>query len=134
MVRGPQAPAVRLAAGVPGFQRWLSLDQPSLRFEQQSTTERLRTGPRRAQPLAELARPLPARCVCGPQALAYRVEGELAWCAERRQRAAHPRIFAKHQTITAPEHARALRALRGAPPEAEVETRPLERYDRLIPT
>lgn len=47
--------------------------------------------------------------------------------------AAHLRTFAKHQTITAPQHARTLRELRGAPPEAEVERRPLERYDRLIP-
>lgn len=48
--------------------------------------------------------------------------------------AVHPRIFAKHQTITAAEHALALRELRGAPANAEdVETRPLERYDRLIP-
>jgi transposase len=47
--------------------------------------------------------------------------------------AAHPRTFARHQTITAPEHARALRELRGAPPEPAVELRPLIAYDRLIP-
>jgi transposase len=41
----------------------------------------------------------------------------------------HRRSFARHRTITALEHARALRELRGAPPEPEVETRPLERYD-----
>jgi Mu transposase, C-terminal domain len=45
----------------------------------------------------------------------------------------HRRSFARHRTITALEHARALRALRGAPPEPEVETRPLARYDHLIP-
>jgi hypothetical protein len=45
----------------------------------------------------------------------------------------HRRSFARHRTITALEHARVLRELRGAPPEPEVETRPLERYDQLIP-
>jgi transposase len=45
----------------------------------------------------------------------------------------HARSFARHRTITALEHARALRELRGAPAEPEVETRPLERYDQLIP-
>jgi transposase len=45
----------------------------------------------------------------------------------------HVRSFARHRTITALEHARALRELRGAPPEPEVETRPLARYDALIP-
>ncbi|HVS08626.1 MAG TPA: IS21 family transposase [Planctomycetota bacterium] len=45
----------------------------------------------------------------------------------------HQRSFARHRTITALEHARALRQLRGAPPEPEVEQRPLARYDALIP-
>jgi transposase len=45
----------------------------------------------------------------------------------------HRRSFARHRTITALEHARALRELRGAPPEPEVELRPLARYDQLIP-
>ena len=45
----------------------------------------------------------------------------------------HQRSFARHRTITTLEHARVLRELRGAPPEPKVETRPLERYDRLIP-
>jgi transposase len=45
----------------------------------------------------------------------------------------HPRSFARHRTITALEHARALRELRGAPPEPEVEQRPLHVYDALIP-
>ena len=45
----------------------------------------------------------------------------------------HVRSFARHRTITALEHARALRELRGAPPEPQVETRPLARYDALIP-
>jgi hypothetical protein len=45
----------------------------------------------------------------------------------------HARSFARHRTITALEHARALRELRGAAPEPEVELRPLARYDALIP-
>jgi transposase len=45
----------------------------------------------------------------------------------------HARSFARHRTLTALEHARALRELRGAPAEPEVETRPLARYDALIP-
>jgi transposase len=45
----------------------------------------------------------------------------------------HRRSFARHRTVTALEHARALRELRGAPPEPEVEVRPLARYDQLIP-
>jgi len=45
----------------------------------------------------------------------------------------HVRSFARQGTITALEHARALRELRGAPPEPEVEQRPLARYDALIP-
>jgi transposase len=45
----------------------------------------------------------------------------------------HLRSFARHRTITALEHDRALRELRGALPEPEVETRPLEHYDALIP-
>jgi transposase len=45
----------------------------------------------------------------------------------------HVRSFARHRTITALEHARALRELRGAAAEPEVETRSLARYDALIP-
>ncbi len=45
----------------------------------------------------------------------------------------HARSFARHCTITALEHARALRELRGVPAEPEVEQRPLARYDALIP-
>jgi transposase len=45
----------------------------------------------------------------------------------------HRRSFARHRTITALEHARALRELCGVPPEPEVETRPLQVYDALIP-
>ncbi len=45
----------------------------------------------------------------------------------------HARSFARHRTITALAHARALRELRGAPREPEVEQRPLTRYDALIP-
>src|SRR5439155_4184284 len=45
----------------------------------------------------------------------------------------HTRSFARHRTITALEHARALRELRGAPLEPEVEQRPLACYDALIP-
>jgi len=47
--------------------------------------------------------------------------------------ARHVRSFARHRTITALEHARALRELRGAPAEPEVEQRPLQVYDALIP-
>lgn len=47
--------------------------------------------------------------------------------------ARHVRSFARHRTITALGHARALKQLRGAPAEPEVEQRPLERYDQLIP-
>jgi len=44
----------------------------------------------------------------------------------------HQRSFAKHRTITALEHARALKQLRGAPAEPVVETRSLAAYDALI--
>ncbi len=43
----------------------------------------------------------------------------------------HQRSFAKHRTITALQHARALREGR-APAETPVEVRPLARYDQLI--
>ena len=44
----------------------------------------------------------------------------------------HERSFAKHRTITALEHARALRAHRPQPErELEVEIRPLSVYDAL---
>jgi hypothetical protein len=43
----------------------------------------------------------------------------------------HQRVFAKHRTITALEHARALREGR-TPAETTVEVRPLARYDALI--
>jgi transposase len=46
--------------------------------------------------------------------------------------ARHERSFARHRTITALEHARALRELRGQPAEPEVEQRPAARYDALI--
>jgi len=46
--------------------------------------------------------------------------------------ARHQRSFAKHRTITALEHARALKQLRGAPVEPVVETRSLAAYDALI--
>jgi hypothetical protein len=46
--------------------------------------------------------------------------------------ARHARVFARHRTITAIEHARALRERRGEPPEPTVEARPLVRYDQLI--
>jgi transposase len=46
----------------------------------------------------------------------------------------HQRCFARHRTITALEHARALRATRRAGrAEIEVQQRPLARYDALIP-
>jgi transposase len=44
----------------------------------------------------------------------------------------HPRSFARHRTITALEHARALRDGRQEPAETQVEVRPLARYDALI--
>ncbi len=44
---------------------------------------------------------------------------------------AHARSFAKHRTITALQHARALRQGR-QPEQAQVEIRPLARYDALI--
>jgi transposase len=44
----------------------------------------------------------------------------------------HQRSFAKHRTITALEHARALKQLRGAPVEPAVQTRSLAAYDALI--
>jgi transposase len=43
----------------------------------------------------------------------------------------HARVFAKHRTVTALEHARAQRDSR-RPREAVVEVRPLARYDALI--
>jgi hypothetical protein len=48
--------------------------------------------------------------------------------------ASHPRSFAKHRTITALDHARALKELRGGPQAVEpaVETRSLAVYDQLI--
>jgi hypothetical protein len=44
----------------------------------------------------------------------------------------HARSFARHRTLTALAHARALRERRRSP-EPEVELRPLARYDALIP-
>jgi transposase len=45
----------------------------------------------------------------------------------------HARVFARHRTITALEHARALKAAHRAPVEPpQVEVRPLARYDQLI--
>jgi hypothetical protein len=66
-------------------------------------------------------------------------------CASQRELAAgaldsgelvarHTRRFARGLTIADPEHERALRELRlGGRGEVEVETRPLARYDALIP-
>ena len=44
----------------------------------------------------------------------------------------HQRVFARHRTITALEHARALKSGRDASAETSVEVRPLARYDALI--
>jgi transposase len=56
-----------------------------------------------------------------------------AVCLDTGERAArHARSFARHRTITAIEHARALREGRGEPFEPAVQTRPLAAYDRLI--
>jgi len=46
--------------------------------------------------------------------------------------AQHRRSFARHRTITALEHARALKAGREEPAEPDVELRSLARYDALI--
>lgn len=45
----------------------------------------------------------------------------------------HRRSYARHRTISDPQHLRLLRAGRGARAEPEVEERPLARYDALIP-
>jgi transposase len=47
--------------------------------------------------------------------------------------ARHRRRFARHLTLVAPEHERALAELRAPGPDVEVELRPLQRYDALIP-
>jgi transposase len=61
----------------------------------------------------------------------------LAFCLDTGELACrHRRLFAKHRTLTAPEHQRALERLRGErrrPREVDVELRPLSRYDQLIP-
>jgi transposase len=44
----------------------------------------------------------------------------------------HSRVFARHRTITALEHARALKTARSEPVETAVEVRPLDSYDALI--
>ena len=44
----------------------------------------------------------------------------------------HQRCFARHLTITALEHARALKNARRRPIDTAVEVRPLDRYDALI--
>ena len=44
----------------------------------------------------------------------------------------HARVFARHRTITAIDHARAQRDARRRPQEQTVEVRPLARYDALI--
>jgi hypothetical protein len=46
--------------------------------------------------------------------------------------ARHARVFARHRTITAIEHARALKQRGGSTTEPAVEVRPLAAYDRLI--
>jgi len=45
----------------------------------------------------------------------------------------HQRCFARHRTITALKHARALRGTRRGRTEIEVQQRPLAHYDALIP-
>ena len=44
----------------------------------------------------------------------------------------HARVFAKHRTVTALEHARKLRTGRGDAAQSPVEIRSLARYDQLI--
>ncbi|MGY4713132.1 Mu transposase domain-containing protein, partial [Mycolicibacterium sp. CBM1] len=79
-----------------------------------------------------------------PSAVGRRIEvvADLAqvrvWCAGRLV-AEHDRIWAKHQTISDPEHVAAARAMRrhrfdvvAAPAQAEVEQRCLTDYDALV--
>ena len=75
----------------------------------------------------------------GPRLAGRRVEVRvlgrevLAVCLDTGELACrHQRSFAKHRTITAIEHAHALRELRGAPTEPVVQTRSLAAYDALI--
>jgi transposase len=44
----------------------------------------------------------------------------------------HARVFARRKTITALEHARALKTARRVPADTPVDLRPLARYDQLI--
>jgi hypothetical protein len=44
----------------------------------------------------------------------------------------HARVFARHRTVTALEHARALKVGRDVAAGTPVEVRPLARYDALI--
>jgi hypothetical protein len=44
----------------------------------------------------------------------------------------HARVFARHRTITALEHARKLRRAHDDSAESPVEVRPLAVYDQLI--
>jgi transposase len=57
----------------------------------------------------------------------------VAVCLDTGELAArHARSFARHQTITTIEHARAVRESRGDPAAPTVQIRPLAAYDRLI--
>jgi len=77
---------------------------------------------------------LDPRLVGRPVELRVSQREVVAACLETGELACrHARSFARHRTITALEHARALRELRSAPPEPEVEQRPLRVYDALIP-
>jgi len=74
-----------------------------------------------------------------PQLAGRRVEVRVsqteltAVCLDTGELAArHARVFARHRTITAIEHARALREGRAGSAEPPVEIRPLAAYDRLI--
>lgn len=76
-----------------------------------------------------------------PRLVSQRVEVRItqhqvtAVCLDSGRLAAlHRRSFARHQTITQPEHQVALDELRGirAKPSSDVQVRPLARYDQLI--
>jgi transposase len=73
-------------------------------------------------------------CLVGRRVEVRASQRELvASCLDTGELAArHERSFARRRTITQLEHARALRELRGGPPEPPVEARPLAHYDALI--
>lgn len=77
-----------------------------------------------------------------PKAIGRRVEVrvDLEWVVATlgaEEVARHPRSFARHRTLTLPEHVSAAAAMRAArlvprPPQVEVEERDLADYDRIV--